>query len=127
MTHNPCGEINKSAPCTGASACKKRFSKPPRADTGHSNSDYYIVYRCRSPQDSGVSTEKQVRAGRLDQVVTLHNSGVVPHSPTLLRMFLWHTNFQRRVSYICDINYLIKYVCKSSDRVKFEIIPHEQR
>lgn len=78
----------------GASACQKVLPKPFRADTGHSDSKGYIIYRGESPQDGVVFAEKKVQARRPAQAVTLECSWVVPHSTNLLRMFAFHINVE---------------------------------
>lgn len=112
MTRNPCGKINTSAPCMGASACKKRISKPFCAETGSSDNDYYIVYRCTSLRDGGVSVAKEGRVGRRAQMVSPYSSWVVLQSFTLLRMFACHINVELCACRIGGIKHLFKYVCK---------------
>lgn len=113
--------------CTAARACKKETPKPFRAETGHSDNNYYIVSRLRSPRDGGVSVESEVRARLGAQMVTISSLWAVPHSLSLLCMFLCCINVELCVSPIGGIEYLFKYVCKSLDRVTAKIAPDGER
>ena len=54
--------------------------------------------------------------------IILENSQVVPHSPDLLLKFRNHMNVELCISRVGSIKYLLKYVCKGSDRVTVEIM-----
>ncbi len=84
MIHNPCGSHNPAALCMGDRGCKKNFPKPFRSETQQSESEQYIPYRRRSPEEGGETATRPVR-GNSEQ--RGDNSWVVAHNPKLMRMF----------------------------------------
>ncbi len=53
MVHNPCGSHNPTAVRMGDRGCKKNFPKTFRSEAQQSESEHYISYRRRSPEEGG--------------------------------------------------------------------------
>ncbi len=105
MIHNPCGSHNPAAVCMGDWGCKKNFPKPFRSETQQSESEHYISYRRRIPEEGGETAIRPVR-GNPGQLVD--NSWVVAYNPKLMRIFHCHMNVELCVSRVGGIKYLFK-------------------
>ncbi len=121
MVHSPCGSQNPAAVFMGDKGCKKKFPKIFQSETQQSESENYISYRRRSPEEGSETATRPVRGNPEQQV---GNSWVVPYNPKLTRMFHCHINVELRVSRVGGVKFLFKYICKGNDRITFKIAQH---
>ncbi|CAG9765932.1 unnamed protein product [Ceutorhynchus assimilis] len=100
MVHGPCGDW-----ClTEEKTCSKNYPKQFREETTMDENGY-PYYRRRNP---GMSFKRSSDGYVCD------NRYVVPHNPTLLKLFNGHINVEV-VSSIKSVKYLYKYVYKGHD------------
>ncbi len=103
----------------GNRGCKKNFLKTFRFETQQSESEHYISYP-RWSLEEGVRQQRDLCAGTSSRRLT--KSWVVAYTPKLMRMFHCHTNVELCVFRVGGIKYLLKNICKVSDRVTIEIV-----
>ncbi len=123
VIQNSCGSQYPAAVCMG-DRCKNNFPKDFRSETQQSESDHYISYRRRSPEEGGETATRTVRGNPKQQV---DNSWVLAYNPKLMRMFHFYMNVQLCVSRVGGIKYLFKYICKGSERVTMQIVEETGR
>ncbi len=114
MVHNPCASHNPAAVYIGDRGRKKNLSKPIESERQQSESEHYISYRRRSPEEGGETATRPVR-GNPEQKVD--NPWVVAYNPKLMRMFYGHINVELCVSRVGRVKYLFENICKGSDWV----------
>lgn len=116
MIHGPCGKLNPNSPCMHDGECSKKYPRQLLKET-LTNDNGYPLYRRRGPTDGGFIAEIKWKN---NQMLTVDNRWVVPHSPILSRMFKAHIN----VEYCCSvkaIKYICKYINKGSDQAVFTL------
>jgi hypothetical protein len=101
MTHGPCGDNNRYAPCMEDGKCKKQFPKQFN-ETTKPNVDGYPMYRRRSAARATVRR------------VVIDNRYIVPYSPYLLLKYNAHINVEVCTS-LKAIKYIYKYIFKGFD------------
>jgi hypothetical protein len=103
MTHGPCRELNRNAPCMKDGRCSKGFPKPFCEETTLIK-DGYPKYCHRND-----GRQHNVRGHMLD------NRWIVPYSPWLLWLFQCHINLE----FTFNVRW-IKYLYKGHDRTTME-------
>ena len=79
---------------TGKTFCPKYFPKDFRAQTEVDESNYYISYRRRSPEQGGLKKNRTVRINGVQEDMGIDNRWIVPYNPTLSRVFECHINVE---------------------------------
>ncbi|XP_035829941.1 uncharacterized protein LOC118479500 [Helianthus annuus] len=108
MIRGPCGTVRPNAPCMSFGMCSKNFPK---------------AYQQSSVIDeNGYAHYKRWLIGNtvLKGGVALDNSYVVPYHRTILLHFQAHINVEY-CGWSMLIKYLLKYISKGSDRIRFNI------
>ncbi|XP_054708402.1 uncharacterized protein LOC129218210 [Uloborus diversus] len=112
MVHGPCGVINLNSPCMKNGKCSKRYPRKLVKET-QTGVDGYPLYRRRSPEDGGFTTQLAVKG----KDVLIDNKWIVPYCPLLSKIFNGHIN----VEFCNSIKYVCKYVNKGSDMAVFHV------
>ena len=115
MVHGPCGLINPNSPCMKNGVCSKRYPRKFLKQT-QTGVDGYPLYRRRSPEDGGFTTNLFIRGSE----ISVDNRWIVPHCPLLSRLFNAHINVEFCNS-VKSIKYVCKYINKGSDMASFQI------
>ena len=119
MVHGPCGALNPSAPCMKDGVCTKKYPFSFQPTTNLTEGSFAVLRR-RSPDQGGLTAEKQVTRGGLTYTIVIDNRWIVPYSPFLLRQFQCHLNVEI-CSTVTSIKYVLKYTFKGPDRAAFNL------
>lgn len=118
MTHGPCGEHNKKAPCMeeikGLLQCTKGYPKS-FSDATDMNVDGYPIYKRRN-NGKTIST----RGAQLD------NRWIVPYNPYLSLKYNAHINVEV-CSSVKSVKYIFKYVYKGHDAAVVKVMNGDEQ
>ena len=120
MIHGPCGSINPKNKCmkmrNNVLECSKKFPKDFNNVTTFNDTDYYVKYRRRAPDNSGGECGISVNGKK----VKITSQWIVPHSIYLLLKYQSHINLEI-INKGSPAKYLTKYILKGPDRASVKV------